>query len=95
MHFDIDEWDALSGGSLVNITFPEEHLSILNQMSYPKELHSEEIYYDQLALVMEKHKHERQDLVAWVADAFNDMLDGVDNHPPNPYIKCEFLDLTS
>jgi hypothetical protein len=63
----------------VNIIFSDDNLSIYNQMRNPKLKPSSEIFYDEVALVLEKNKHKWAALVDWVADAFNDMLDGVPN----------------
>jgi hypothetical protein len=79
MRFLQDEWDALSGGTLVNITFPDSKLSLYNQMQNPQQTPSSEIYYDEVAQVLENHKDKFSELVDWVADSFNDMLDGVPN----------------
>jgi hypothetical protein len=86
MRFDQDEWYALSGGELVNITFPDDNLSVFNQMSNPHLHHSEYLYFDEIAQVMEKSKHKWQRLVNWVQTTFNDMLDGAESHSPNPYL---------
>jgi hypothetical protein len=96
MRFDQDEWNALSGGTLVNITFGavpgeegeegQDPLSIYQKMANPELRPSNEIYFDEVAQMMENTKHKREDLVDWVALAFNDMLDNAFNIPPNPYI---------
>jgi hypothetical protein len=79
MRFMQDEVDGLSTGTLVNITFagPDDNLSVINQMEYPKLKPSSEIYYDQLAILMEKNKQKWVNLVDWVAEAFNDLLDEI------------------
>jgi hypothetical protein len=79
MRFAQDEWDVLSGGTLVNITFPEENLSVYQQMENPLLTPSNQIYFEQIAILLEKNKRKWSLLVDWVADAFNDMLDGVPN----------------
>jgi hypothetical protein len=79
MRFDQDEWKALSGGELVNITFPGEDLSIYQQMANPELAPSKEVYFDEVAQIMEKSKHKWEVLVDWVQKTFNDMLDGVPN----------------
>jgi hypothetical protein len=77
MRFDQDEVGILSTGTLVNITFPEDNLSVINQMEYPLLAPSSKIYYDQLAIILEKDKHKWAVLTDWVSMALTDIMDGV------------------
>jgi hypothetical protein len=79
MRFKQDEWNALSGGTLVNITFPGEDMAIYQKLNNPELVPSSDIYFDEVAQVMDKNKHKLAKLVDWVQVAFNDMLDGVPN----------------
>jgi hypothetical protein len=79
MRFAQDEWDVLSGGTLVNITFPEENLSVYQQLENPLLTPSKDIYYEQIEQALEKNKHDNAQLIEWVKDTFNDMLDGAFN----------------
>jgi hypothetical protein len=77
MRFEQDEWDILSSGNLVNITFPADNLSVYNQKQKPLLTPSNRIYYDQIAIILEKEKHKWAELIERVATVVNDMLDGV------------------
>jgi hypothetical protein len=96
MRFEQDEWyslpysftyrNALSGGSLINITFPGEDLSIFQSIANPELTPSSDIYFEKIAAIMEPNKHKWAKVTEWAGTAFGNMLDGVPNIPPNPYI---------
>jgi hypothetical protein len=86
MRFSQDEYDILSGGELVNITFPDDNLSVYNQMENTQLPPSSDIFYDQIEIILEKSRNKWETLVKWVGVTFNDMLDDIAITPPNPYI---------
>jgi hypothetical protein len=79
MRFEQDEYGVLSGGTLVNITFPDDGLSIYNTLDNPELTPSSAVFQDQVARVMEAKKRKWVNLVDWVADTFTDMLNGNEN----------------
>jgi hypothetical protein len=46
---------------------------------------SNEIFYDEVALIMQKNRHKWAKLTGWVATAMKDIADGVAMESPNPY----------
>jgi hypothetical protein len=78
MRYRQDELRILNAGTLVNITFPGEDLAVYQQLENEELEPSSEIYFDQIALVLQKNKYKWEKLVDWVATAFSEILDGHD-----------------
>jgi hypothetical protein len=77
IRFTQDKYDILSGGELINITFPDDNLSIFNELANPDLPPSTDIFYDEVAAVLEKSSHKWMELVDWVSVTFGFLLDDI------------------
>ena len=78
MRFQQDEYSALSGGTLVNINFPNGP-KVYQKFDNPNQKPSSDLYFDEIAQALVETKRKQKDLIDWVSVAFNDMLDDVPN----------------